>query len=400
MTKKRFNFKYILFALLIVSAFILSIFGLNTVDIVKADEVTTGYNYTGSSLFIPYFTNYEGETEEESQYHYAEKGFLNFAIDLTYNAYNQYVTIRFRIDKFYEKDNYNNSNSSAYFSKPSQSLVMTNSISEVNSANRVSTLSLQYIPQVGTGNFYELGRRVFVGNNPNNLDTLDSQYYNQMYMSCSYHTFNGGVSKIVVGSYPVSEVIGQLYQPFDNSFDYVNYVRYIDLNGNFLQFMFPTRSSVPLYGLGLPMVFSERTYLTNLYLMSDSAYNLGFKDGFDDYVNSEDYINAILNAQSDGRAQGYENGFNAYPNSQDYKNAINSASQSGFSNGYTKGLNEGLTLSEEDYNFTRAVSTLMGAPIDVTSRMLNFNLLGVNVWVLVSALFTLVLIIRLIKIFI
>lgn len=400
MTKKRFNFKYILLSIFILFALILSFFALKPKNIVMADEVTQGYNYTGSSLFIPYFTNYQGESVEESQYHYAEKGFLSFAINLTYNVYSQYISIRFIIDKFFEKDNYNNTNSSAYFSKPEQRLVMTSDIAEVDSANRVTTLSLQYVPQVGKSNFYELGRRVFVGNSLDNLDTLDSQYYNQIYMSCSYHTFNGGVTKIEVGSYPVSEVIGELYQPFDNKFDYVNFVRYIDIKGEFLQFMFPTRSSVPVFGPSLPMVFSSRTYLTNLFLETDGSYNQGFKDGFADYINSPEYLQSLENSFNNGKSQGYENGFNAYPNSQDYKKAINSASQSGFTNGYTKGLNEGLTLSEEDYNFTRAVSTLMGAPIDVTSRMLNFNLLGVNVWVLVSALFTLVLIIRLIKIFI
>ncbi|MBR2870530.1 MAG: S-layer homology domain-containing protein [Clostridia bacterium] len=399
MTKKRFNYKYILFAIVCITAFILSIFGLKTVDTVKADEVTNAYYYKGSSLFVPYWSNTSSDTSTDSENN--EKGFLDFSIDFQPSQYNSSIyVIKFNIRKFYEDDSLNGAPYSSFIARPSQGPWLT--ATPIGTPNCVELLALTYAPIVAQNN--ELGQRCWIGDVNYDSSVSGSQYFNQCYIGCNTHDFIPAITQIRIGNYPVSEITGSLYQPNFSYFDYVNYIQYVDINGNWFHIMFPSRSTVPVNGYSAPLVFSNRTYLTNLFLESDSNYNLGYdegyKDGFSDYPDSPEYSQAIDSANKSGLSQGYENGFNAYPNSQDYKNAINSASQSGFTNGYTKGLNEGLTLSEEDYNFTRAVSTLMGAPIDVTSRMLNFNLLGVNVWVLVSALFTLVLIIRLIKIFI
>ena len=79
MVKNRFNFKYVALAAILCLTALVPIFAFKVDNKVYADEVVVGYTYIGSSLFIPYFSNYSGETQVDFENN--EKGFMNFAVD-------------------------------------------------------------------------------------------------------------------------------------------------------------------------------------------------------------------------------------------------------------------------------------------------------------------------------
>lgn len=370
----------ILSLLLVLSTVTLSIFGLKK-ESARADTVTSSYVYKGSSLFVPSwdfdpFTYFQAEKPTDG------KGFLDFAIDIQRNAYDTGVfNIRFNVTYFRETND-----APAQYSRftawqrqgvwqkqiPDDSFLSQNRFSQVFNG--------KYVPIIQ--NYTSLGDRFWLGDVIENFTSSSSprRGLNEMYIGCSSHSFNGGIVSVEIGSFPVSDIGDnlKLYSQgnFGEPFDYINFIRYTDINGNWLQFGFPSISATAKnnYWNFVPLVFTNRTYYTDLFFTSNGLYEEGLSDG-------------------------YQNGWNAYKDSSEYALALARARNEGYNKGSADGFARGSAVAEGDYNFTTAVSTLIGAPIDVTARMLNFNLLGVNVWALVGGLFTLLLIIKIIRIF-
>lgn len=95
-------------------------------------------------------------------------------------------------------------------------------------------------------------------------------------------------------------------------------------------------------------------------------------------ITEEMYINYGQQQFNQGREQGIQSGYNT-----------------GYSQGYQAGLN-----SAERGTFVNAVSTVLGAPVTVVSQFLDFEILGYNMLAFVAGLLTLMIIIKIIRIFI
>lgn len=87
-----------------------------------------------------------------------------------------------------------------------------------------------------------------------------------------------------------------------------------------------------------------------------------------------------------------------YGNSQ-YAQGVQDGQASGYNNGYNQGYQKGLDTADSG-NFVNAVSVVLGAPVTVVSQFLNFEILGYNMLAFVSGLLTLMIIIKIIKMFV
>lgn len=73
--------------------------------------------------------------------------------------------------------------------------------------------------------------------------------------------------------------------------------------------------------------------------------------------------------------------------------------QSGYNTGYSQGYQAGLNTAERG-SFVNAVSTVLGAPVTVVSEFLNFDILGYNMLAFVAGILTLMIIVKIIRLFI
>lgn len=137
----------------------------------------------------------------------------------------------------------------------------------------------------------------------------------------------------------------------------VNYIDYIDSNGK-------------VFTLGFYSIYNNSSVYTG-------------------DVSWEDRIYYLTNAFTDN--QNYQNGYE-YGYQQGKNDYTNSGYQDGLKNGYNQGYNQGKTdgiASANDYTFLGLFSALIDAPIQALSGLFNFNVMGINMFSLVSGLFTL-----------
>lgn len=103
-------------------------------------------------------------------------------------------------------------------------------------------------------------------------------------------------------------------------------------------------------------------------LDEDIAYNIGYKDGYK-------YANGTINTSSDSYIYGYETG-----------------QLKGYSDGYAQG-----TADSGQYTFFSLISSVIDVPIKAIKGLLDFNLFGVDMSSLYLSLFTLCIVIMVIK---
>ena len=146
----------------------------------------------------------------------------------------------------------------------------------------------------------------------------------------------------------------------------------------------------------------------------ESIYNAGYNAGYNDGVNdgnSSGYNSGYNAGYNAGYSAGlntsnnsnYTNGYNAGYN-DGYTSGVNDGNSSGYSEGYddgydvgvSYGYNEGVNDSNQ-YTFYNLFGAVLDAPVKVFSSLFNFNLLGVNLLGLITGLFTLAVIILVIK---
>lgn len=159
--------------------------------------------------------------------------------------------------------------------------------------------------------------------------------------------------------------LGHNDRSVNNSVFYFNYIEYFSSNGGSCKLSIQSSNLTAfqvnsLFG-SLPWLDSRTYYLSTNIDSSSADYQQGYLDG-----------------ENSGYDEGYKNGKLV---------------------GYEDGFNNGVA-SAGDYTFISLLGAVIDAPIQALNGFLNFELLGFNMFNFVSALFTLCLIIVVVKLFI
>lgn len=131
-----------------------------------------------------------------------------------------------------------------------------------------------------------------------------------------------------------------------------------------------------------------------------SGFNVGFNQGvssvptadqvIQDYLNSEEYQQEI---------DFYKNqGILDYKNSEEYRQALQNREDLGYNRGKAIGYNEGLDFGQKG-SFFALFSAVFDAPISVIMGLVDFEILGYNLKQFILSIFTVLLIIVLIRFF-
>lgn len=214
----------------------------------------------------------------------------------------------------------------------------------------------------------------------------------------SSYEFSSSIAKIEKGSYtkstapsPFQEVIvswstGEQF--LSSSYIAYNYLRFYDVNNNYLEIAFPAISDTPL------LFYPNTIEYTSLNIDTNASYERGKVDGVSEYIGSQ---KMELDARSlfwqkwltdyklsdsfyrDAYANFYSNFIVEYKKTPEYENAIDYA----FEDGRIQGLTD-----SNNYNFTTMLSAAINAPLSAFKDMINFELLGVNLLGLFTGLFT------------
>lgn len=190
-------------------------------------------------------------------------------------------------------------------------------------------------------------------------------------------SFKNDTSK-PTGTYKIRDIIdtSQIsYRFLNNSFDFANvyrvvfsieadsilsykvFYRYYDVKDNCLEIWAVTYGNYQKTNI---------TYERFLNSDTDTAFDNGYNQGFQEGASSSD--NSL-----------YQKGFNI-----------------GKSQGYSQGYNAGLE-SANKYTFLNLIASVVDAPIQAVSGLLNFNLLGFNMLNFFYALLTLAIIIAVVR---
>lgn len=198
--------------------------------------------------------------------------------------------------------------------------------------------------------------RIFV-----NFDYIESSDYD----STTY--FNGNVQKIIYGSHKNWDTYKSLQvseKPSDWGTQYAkfNFISYVDNNGNNCNIYFPLISDNDNDYYGFRILFVNTNGLTD--------YSDGYNTGY-------------MNGKNDGYASGEKAG---------YQNGYKKGKTDGYNSGYSYGVSE-----SNDYTFLGLISACIDAPITYFTSLFNFELLGVNLSAFLTGLFTLCVIVTIVK---
>ena len=145
---------------------------------------------------------------------------------------------------------------------------------------------------------------------------------------------------------------------------YYNSVTYFTADNGFLKISYLSsldNQSTSIY---------NREHIYYFTATSGDNYNLGYQDGY----------NA---GNIDGKQLGYNQGFDNGRND-------------GYNNGYNSGYSAGVE-SAHNYTFLSLISAVVTVPFTAFKSIFNFDLLGVNIFTLVGSLFTIAVILTIIK---
>ena len=137
------------------------------------------------------------------------------------------------------------------------------------------------------------------------------------------------------------------------------------------------------------------TYYDNGY---SNGYDLGYDNGYDDGFDTAENVNyddGYADGYDKGNSDGYDNGY-----STGYDTGLSQGNSTGYDNGYLVGYNNGYNEGINDsntYTFNNLFGAVLDAPVKVFSSLLNFNFLGVNLLSFITGLFTLAVIILIVK---
>lgn len=136
---------------------------------------------------------------------------------------------------------------------------------------------------------------------------------------------------------------------------------------------------------------------TQQYVLNISTWKEQIWNGLNNFDGSNVWSNSFGIYYSNGTQQ-YVLASSLTPvdSSYYYQNGYNDGYNTGFNNGY----NSGYSIGEENagnYTFFSLISSVIDAPIKTLTGLFNFDFLGVNLWSFFTGLFTLALIILIIK---
>ncbi len=118
------------------------------------------------------------------------------------------------------------------------------------------------------------------------------------------------------------------------------------------------------------ITYSTRTYYLTTALSDNQYYQSGFSDG-----------------SSSGYSLGYSEG-----NTVGYNAGYTAGDSVGYNRGYDAGLN-----TTNTYSFTNLISAVLDAPINAFTSLFNFEILGVNLSSFLLALFTICVVLTVVK---
>ena len=154
---------------------------------------------------------------------------------------------------------------------------------------------------------------------------------------------------------------------------------YYSSGDNVVQFYSDTTLSLFDY---LDNSSSGETYSDFLFVFNERIYYLNT-----DYLNSDNYNQGYSSGYSAGQQAGYNAGLN---------DGANNVSGVQYNAGYSAGYSVGVAESNH-YSFLGLISAVIDAPIKAFTGLFNFDLLGVNILNFITALFTLAVIITIVK---
>jgi hypothetical protein len=354
----------------------------------KADTVSTSYTYSGSNVLIPTTPRYFYSDGRQQEYNFAthsnyalfdfkinlnrastqtippESDFNKYIVTYAFNSYftNQYSEYDQDIEPL-GKSYYKQSNLYVY-----DSLTPT--------ADRLGSGSHQL-------RYFAIRKPLWVSSyKTQNIDKFLVTPQLLMYMQCSSPNFTANIVKIVIDSYIIDTTsYNELYpsQPiytdgiYNNNIAF-NTVTYYDNNGYTLKFEIPAPTNAILGDPDIPnhiikqgfVLLQNRTYYTDNYLGSDVAFNDGLEFG---------YSQGKTEGIEQGRQEGYDNGFRV-----------------GKAEGYNEGVNDSNT-----YTFSSLLTSVIDVPLNAFRSLFNFEFLGINLTSFFLSLFTVALILVVVR---
>lgn len=268
------------------------------------------------------------------------------------------------------------------------------------SNNQLSS-SLIRIRQTGYSYVYFNSYGNFTAFDSNGNEYVDT---NKLYIDLclrfylSSNEFSSSISKIEKGSYtkstapiPFQDTIvtwstGEKF--ISSSYMAYNYLKFYDINNNYLEIAFPAISDSPL------LFYSNTIEYTSLNIDTNASYERGKVDGVSEYLGSnkmeQDARSLFLQKwltdyklsdsfYNDAYTNFYNDFIQKYKDTSAYQNDIDYA--------YEDGRITGLSQSNQ-FNFTTMLSAAINAPLSAFKDMINFELLGVNLLGLFTGLFT------------
>lgn len=336
---------------------------------VHADEVTDFYSFDGSDVYMPtWFFGLEtlenvevryrdGSTEIVSGLNVVEytgsNGIMcNFAFKMEDTVYNGEVYTELVISTL---ELYGNSNNLATLSD--KFAVLNNPLTKYNTGQNSSVYDVNFVLPRTTDYFYIPYTYL---SNPTQMSVC------RALLRCykSSVDFNCDIVKIEIGGFIGSTNFFNTVNennrvvPYQKALNY-NFIRYYDRNNNFIEFAVPCGSS----NVNL---LDNRTYYLSTDLDNQTVYNQGVYDGI-----------------QQGKQEGIQIG---------RQEAVNEYKDVWYQDGYNNGIED-----SNQYTFLSVISAMVDAPIQALSGLLSFDLLGFNMFGLFGGLFTLAIIIFIIR---
>ena len=333
----------------------LSQFVLSRIGSSGGDSVV--YSFNGANVTVPvtFGTSATGDT-------YLNSSYINYLeVKLTFGQYTElqgYFYLQFDFNYIYT---YNNSQSFRNFPTINDTLSYPNYTSNY----------LYFNSSTYNGVTYDWYGFDYISSN---------SYYNILKFS---YTFSSNFTDFnFVGVRFFSD-----YAVVDNMYFIQNHIRYFDVDNAYFDISFPLYST----SLNAIEMFDSRYYYFDRNIDTTSeTYQNGYDAGYSA-------------GNTAGQSTGYDSGYNA-GYSSGYSAGQTAGSSSGFDSGYQTGYNTGYatgysagTDASNAYTFTALIGSVIDVPISYFRSLWNFNLLGVNMLNFFLALFTLAIILFVIK---
>lgn len=310
---------------------------------VHADSVETQYQFYGSNIWL------ECQQMSPANIIPTVEGNAPYNFRWSFSTLQNNNNIRFAFSASY----------SAYFSNM-LSLVRADNFTWYNPGNGGLTDEVQITLQSGPNMTIREGY-YFLFSSSQDLNTVGT-YCNILVTNNGDNILTANIIRVDMGS-------AKMYDGFYNGHSYnmpssyYNFLRYIDINGNFVEFQFPVSASSSYVD---SFLLKSRTYYLSNDFDNNNFYQQGLYDG-------------IQQGKQEGITIGEEQAVNKYKDQW-----------------LQQGRQEGIASANE-YTFLGLISAAVDAPLQGLMGLLNFELLGINFFGLFGGLLTLAIIMFIVR---